>query len=381
MHDVVVVGAGPCGTVAARACAEQGLSTLVIEEHGTIGHPVQCAGLLSTAAFEACRVSRRVILTTVKGARIYDSTGTPLTIDAGEPKAHVVDRGALDREMAGAAARAGAEFLLKTAVCGLSGHAVLTRGASGRQEIPFRLLIAADGVRSPVARMRGFPRPRLVLSGLQGEVPFVGDQEMVGIYPHASPDFFGWVIPAGDGRARVGLAGCNDVKGRFDRFLGKHSGSCLDFVSGAIPLGPAERTSGSRTLLVGDAAGLVKPTSGGGIYTGVRSAQHAAAVAAECCGRGSFTDRDLADYDRRWKEDFGRELEIGWHLLRVRQQMTPEEMDAVLSALRDPEITEIIVRQGDMDRPGALARRLLTNPRVIRAAGILVRSGVRAFLT
>jgi len=152
-------------------------------------------------------------------------------------------------------------------------------------------------------------------------------------------------------------------------------------VSGAIPLGPAERTSGSRTLLVGDAAGLVKPTSGGGIYTGVRSAQHAAAVAAECCGRGSFTDRDLADYDRRWKEDFGRELEIGWHLLRVRQQMTPEEIDTVLAALRDPEITEIIVRQGDMDRPGALARRLLTNPRVIRAAGILVRSGVRAFLT
>ncbi|MDD1659726.1 MAG: NAD(P)/FAD-dependent oxidoreductase [Methanomicrobiales archaeon] len=381
MHDVVVVGAGPCGTAAARACAEQGLSTLCIEEHGTIGHPVQCAGLLSTAAFEACRVSRRVILATMKGTKIYDSEGTPLTIDAGEPKAHVVDRGALDREMAGAAARAGAEFRVKTAVCGLSGHGVLTRGPGGRGEIPFRILIAADGVRSPVARMRSLPRPRLVLSALQAEVPFRGDQEMVGIYPHASPDFFGWVIPAGEGRARVGLAGCRDVKERFGRFLGEHGGSCLALVSGAIPLGPAERTSGARTLLVGDAAGLVKPTSGGGVYTGVRSALHAAAVAAECCRRGTFRDRDLADYERRWKEDFGRELEIGWHLLRIRQQMTAGEMDAMLDALRDPEITEIIVRQGDMDRPVALARRLLANPRVIRAAGILVGPGVRAFLT
>ena len=381
MYDVVVVGAGPCGTAAARACAEEGLSTLVIEEHGTIGHPVQCAGLLSTAAFDLCRVSRRVILATMKGAIVHDSTGIPLIIDAAQPKAHVVDRGALDREMARAAARAGSEFLLKTTVCGLSGHAVLSRGASGRQEIPFRILIAADGVRSPVARMRGFPRPRMFLAALQAEVPFQGTQDMVGIFPHASPDFFGWVIPSGEGRARVGLAGCSDVKERFDRFLAAHGGSCLDLVSGAIPLGPAERTYGHRTLLLGDAAGLVKPTSGGGIYNGVRSALHAVAVAAECCEQGSFRDRDLAAYERRWKEDFGRELEIGWHLLRIRQQMTTEEVDAVLSALRDPEITEIIVRQGDMDRPAALARRLLTNPRVIRAAGILLRSGVRTILT
>jgi hypothetical protein len=61
--------------------------------------------------------------------------------------------------------------------------------------------------------------------------------------------------------------------------------------------------------------------------------------------------------------------------------MTPAEMDAVLSALRDPEITETIVRYGNMDRPAALARRLLTNPRVIRAAGILLRSGIRTILT
>ena len=107
MYDVVVVGAGPAGSAAARSCAEAGLRTLCIEEHGTIGYPVQCAGLLSIAAFSECRVSSRSILNTVSGACFIPSEGEPLVIDTGEPRAHVVDRGALDLEMAGAAADAG----------------------------------------------------------------------------------------------------------------------------------------------------------------------------------------------------------------------------------------------------------------------------------
>ncbi len=148
MYDVVVVGAGPAGSAAARACAEAGLRTLCIEEHGTIGYPVQCAGLLSIAAFDECRVSTRSILNTVSGARFIPSAGEPLEIDAGSPRAHVVDRGILDSEMAAAAAEAGAEFRLKTSVVSLKGDRAITKGIHGREEIGFSILIAADGVRS-----------------------------------------------------------------------------------------------------------------------------------------------------------------------------------------------------------------------------------------
>ncbi|HII98135.1 MAG TPA: FAD-dependent oxidoreductase, partial [Methanoregula sp.] len=117
VYDVIVVGAGPAGSAAAAECARLGLSTLCIEEHGTIGYPVQCAGLLSTAAFAECRVTERSVLNRVSGARVISGRGSVLSIDAGTTKAVVVDRGILDRDMAEAAADAGAEFRLKTGVC------------------------------------------------------------------------------------------------------------------------------------------------------------------------------------------------------------------------------------------------------------------------
>ncbi len=142
-YDIIVVGAGPAGCAAARACARSGLSVLCIEEQGSIGYPVQCAGLLSRAAFEECAVSRRSILNTVTGARLISSTGHALVIDAKTPKAHVVDRGMLDREMAEAAADAGSDFRLKTEVCDVRGDHVVTRGINGHEEFSFKILIAA----------------------------------------------------------------------------------------------------------------------------------------------------------------------------------------------------------------------------------------------
>lgn len=379
--DVVVVGAGPSGTAAARACAEEGLKTLCIEEHGTIGHPVQCAGLLSVSAFDECNVSRRSIHNEVTGARIVSGLGGELLFDARVPKAYVVDRGLLDQEMAQAAADAGAEFLLKTSVSGIKDSRILTRGVSGREEISFRLLIAADGPRSSVARILGLQRPRFYLGGVQAEVPHAMDPRYVEVHPNASPDFFGWVIPVSGTRARIGLCAREYAKDHFDRFIARYGGNCVHLVSGAIPLGVMPQTYGRRALFVGDAAGFPKPTSGGGIYTGVRSAKHAARVAADCCARGTFDDRSLQDYERRWTEDFGRELELGLKVLKVRQKMTPEEIDRFCRALNDPDLIETIIEHGDMDRPGALIRRLALKPALVRAMGVFFISRVRQILT
>ena len=383
MYDVVVAGAGPVGTAAARACAEAGLRTLCIEEHATIGYPVQCAGLLSTAAFSECRVSRRSIQNTVRGARVIPSTGEPLVIDAGKPKAFVVDRGILDAEMARVAADAGAEFRLKTSVVSIHGNRLVTKGVQGKEEIGFSLVIAADGVRSTVARMLELGRAGSILGGLQAEMSCDADPGFVEIHPHASPEFFGWVIPSGNGRARVGLCGEGDLRERVQGLArDRGDGSAVvHLVSGALPLGVIDRTHGRRALIAGDAAGMAKPTSGGGIYTGVRAARHAAAVAVECCRKGSFRDTDLARYEKLWKEDFGRELAVGWALYRARRELSPADVDSVIGALRDPGTVEDILEIGDMDRPAALVRRLALNPRVIRAAGILLAGGMRAFLT
>jgi len=379
--DVVVVGAGPAGSVAARACAEEGLKTLCIEEHGTIGYPVQCAGLLSASAFTECDVSKRSILNEVSGARMVSGLGGELLFDAGVTKACVVDRCLLDREMAQKAANAGAEFRLKTSASGIRGTSLLTRGVRGREEIPFRLLVAADGPRSSIARMLDLQRAETYLAGIQAEVPCAIDPRYVELHPNASPDFFGWVIPVSATRARVGLCAREHAKEHFDRFIARYGQNSLHLVSGVIPLGVMPQTYGRRALVVGDAAGFAKPTSGGGVYTGVRSAKHAAAVAAACCARGAFDDGSLRDYERRWREDFGKELDIGMKALQMRQRMTPEEIDRLCRALDDPEIIRTIVEHGDMDRPGTLLRKLALKPALARAMGILFASGVRRILT
>lgn len=376
-YDVVVVGAGPSGTAAARECARLGLATLCIEEHGTIGYPVQCAGLLSTAAFDECRItSERSVLNRVTGARVITAAGSEILIDAKKTKAVVVDRGTLDREMAEAAADAGAEFRMKTSVYSVKGTSVYARGVNGVEEIGFRILIAADGPRSTIARVYGMERARTYLAGIQADMPGECDPRYVQIYPDASPEFFGWSIPTGPGRIRVGMCGRKDMMDRFARFSKQFGSSISQFVTGTLPLGVMKKTYRDRTLFVGDAGGFPKPTSGGGIYTGVRSARHAAAVAATACEKDRYDDTVLAGYERLWQDDFGRELELGYRLFGMRQKMSAEDIDTLIRALNNPSILSTIEEHGDMDRPGALVKRLLVNPSILRLAGPLMQAGL-----
>lgn len=380
-YDVIVIGAGPAGSAAAFECAQSGLSTLCIEEHGTIGYPVQCAGLLSNRAFAECKVSERSVLTKVSGARVISGKGSGILIDAKTTKAVVVDRGALDREVAECAANAGAEFQLKTAAYDISGTTLMTRGADGHKEIPFRLLIAADGPRSTIARICNMPRAKTYLAGIQVDLPLACDPRFVEIYPDASPDFFGWMIPAGNRRARIGLCSQQHVPELFAAFQKKFGLDSTHLVTGTLPLGLMPKTYGPRTLFVGDAAGFAKPTSGGGVYTGIRSARHAAAVAGLCCEADTFTEAALGEYEQRWREDIGRELELGYRIFLMRQKISAPDMDTLIRALDDPDILRTIVEYGDMDRPGILVKKLLTKPALLRCAAPLIRSGLLSLLS
>jgi geranylgeranyl reductase family protein len=377
--DVIVVGAGPAGSAAAAECARAGLSTLCVEEHGTIGYPVQCAGLLSNAAFAECRVSIKPILNRVSGARVISAHGSELLIDAKMQKALVVDRGLLDREMAEAAAAAGAEFRLKTAVYRVSGTMVFTRGVYGQEQLTGKILIAADGPRSTIARLSGMQRAKVFLAGIQADMSHECDPRFVEIYPDASPDFFGWSIPTSPARVRIGLCTGSQVPERFAAFVKKFGSSSTHLVTGTLPLGLMPKTFGNRILYVGDAAGIAKPTSGGGVYTAIRSARHAAEVAVLCCEHDTFDDFSLADYERRWKADFGRELDIGFRLFEMRQRMSLHHTDSLIRALNDPAIIHTIEQYGDMDRPGDVVKKLLLTPGIIRLLRPLLESGIRTF--
>jgi digeranylgeranylglycerophospholipid reductase len=380
-YDVVVAGAGPAGSAAAERAASLGLSTLVLEERATIGHPVQCAGLLSTGAFAECRVSDRPVRNRVQGARVISDLGAELLFDAGETKAVVVDRGELDREMAAAAADAGAVLRLKCPVRRVESDRVVT-GGPGAGEVGFGVLIAADGPKGTVARSLGMARAPMHLAGAQADVVVPGPVETryVEVHPNAAPEFFAWCIPVSDRIVRVGLCGEAGVHGLFKPYLARWPGQVVHQVTGTIPLGTMPCTYGHRTLFVGDAAGLAKPTSGGGVYTGVRSGRYAAETAAACIEAGDVSDGALAAYEARWRADFGRELALGYRLQLARRRVTPGEIDRLLQAFGNPKVVRTIVEHGDMDRPSSLLARLCRMPALWPVLPIIMRLGIAEIL-
>ncbi len=370
VYDVVIVGGGPVGSSAARFAAEKGLSTLVLEEHAAIGYPVQCAGLLSCSAFAECEVSNHSVYRTVSGAKIFDSAGQHISFDAGETKAYVVDRGTLDHEIAEHAADSGAVFRVKTCVTSVNtkNHTIHTAGG---EDISYRILIAADGPRSIIARSCGVSPSPFIYSGIQAEVLYETDSPQVELYPNASPEFFAWAIPLSPTRARIGLCGTKNVPELFAEFRKKFTTMNVHSVTGTIPLGVRKKTFGDGWILAGDAAGFPKPTSGGGIYTGIRSARYAVETAAAALERGETHAKALSGYESLWKNDFGRELDLGLAALKIRRSMSASDIDEGIAVLQNPELLKIIEECGDMDRPSALIKRLLMHPEVVTLGGKL----------
>ncbi|HJK50065.1 MAG TPA: NAD(P)/FAD-dependent oxidoreductase, partial [Methanocorpusculum sp.] len=145
--------------------------------------------------------------------------------------------------------------------------------------------------------------------------------------------------------------------------------------------GVRRRTYGAGCMLAGDAAGFPKPTSGVGVYTGVRSARHAASVAVAACESGDVSDTSLSTYEKHWKADFGRELDLGLKALNLRRTLTANEIDTAIDALNTPETLELITQAGDMDRPSSLLLKLMKKPELISTFGILgMKSMIRSMI-
>lgn len=367
-YDVIVVGAGPSGTTAARLSAKSGLSTLLIEEQAHIGYPVQCAGLLSNSAFEECDVSRSAVLNEVSGADVIAGSSV-CSFNAGKRMAYVVDRARLDLEMAAKAADAGSDIQLKTIGTGLSikNRTLTTKGMRGTEDIEYSLLIAADGPRSTISRSLKIPRAPIYLSGLQCDVCLETDPDNVQIFPNASPEFFGWKIPIDEKRSRVGLCGVTNVHEKFSSFINPYKHQSIHFVSGTIPLGLIGRTYDDGVMIVGDAAAIAKPTSGGGVYTGIRSARHAISTAIMAINEGRTDSKSLQRYERKWQNDFGRELQKGFTFFKLRQKISPDKIEKIIKIMSDPAICDVIIKKGDMDRPSSLLNALILHPHMIPA--------------
>ena len=391
IYDVIVVGGGPTGTTAARYAKLNGVNrVLVVEENTSIGTPVQCAGLLSVAALRETDMEPEssFVLNSVKGADVYPPSDELLKIVGKETKAYVVSRKMFDRKLAEKATNVGVDFLMKAKAIGLSEttfsdgnkyRALEVMHNGERKTLYSKIIIAADGVQSRTAKFAGLSPCEKVLTGIQIEANYKSnDADFVEVFIGSKvPGFFAWTIPTSENVSRIGLA--VDLE-----MIKKHSDDTLktahdylsallqtpiiserlksghsDFVVGGIPIGPMKKTYAAGLMIAGDAAGQCKPISGGGVYTGAVAAKIAAKVAAEAIAENDFSEKKMSEYEKRWKKEIGRELEIGMRAHAYRMKLKDNEMDDIFSELNDPEILDLITEYGDMDHPSVLIQKLM----------------------
>jgi geranylgeranyl reductase family protein len=372
MHDVVVVGGGPAGTYAAGRLAQEGRDVLVIEEHPWPGDPVHCTGVLAREAFDEFDLTRDIILNELTTARFVSPRGHELLHRTRTVEAVVIDRRGLDVYLAREAQRRGARLLLGHRVVDITVQAdgVTLRHASGA--VRARLCLLATGGRYGLHRRVGLGLPGVFLHTAQRELPAarVGEVELH-FGRDVAPGGFAWAVPvwrAGGTFVRVGVMAERDAPAYFGRVLQRLSGRWGVEVTAApprqriLPLASLSRTYRDRLIAVGDAAGLVKPTTGGGIYYGLLSAALAAGVANRALDDDALSARDLAEYQRLWQRRLKPELDAQSSFRRLAQQMSDAEIESLFELARTDGVMPIVQRVAEFNRHRRLIVALLRHP-------------------
>ena len=385
-YDVVVVGAGPVGGFLAQRMCEEGASVLLLEEHAQIGRPFQCAGLVNPEAMSLAGLESTV-LTQIWGARIHSPSGIPVEIgNEQDVRTWSVCRKLFDEGVVKGAVKAGADIWLSSKPISADAnedHVQLSVSTpQGDRTIRCKLLCGADGAHSWVRRRFKMGRPKELMIGFQVEVTgYKGKPGRLDMYTGSrfSPGFFAWAIPSGE-TTRVGTwskpelmreASCELLLDRLRKepLWSERFSDCREVgrFCGPIPSGLVKRPMIGRVALFGDAAGLCKPSTGGGIGPGFKQVEMLVPNLLKCLKRDDFSDAAV-------KEVIGLLSPIRREQNRARAlrnafltEMTDEELDNVFSIWSRSEVTELINQIGDIEQPIPLGIRMLKEVPEFRA--------------
>ena len=375
MQDVVIVGGGPAGLYAGARLAAAGVRTTLLEEHPASGDPVHCTGVLAAEAFDEFTLSRRSILNELTTARFWSPAGHPITYCGPHVEALVIDRRAFDQDLYTQAADAGVTVLQDSRATGLAidGAGVTVRTARG--DVRARVAVLACGANYALHRQVGLGMPRMFLHTAQMEVTArsLGDVELH-FGSEIAPKGFGWVVPVVRGhqaRARIGVMCESEAPRYFDRMLARVSGRWGIAANDLgrprqkiLPLAPLPRTYGDRLVAIGDAAGLVKPTTGGGIYYSLVSAALAADVLIDALLEGDLSADRLAPYERQWRARLSAEFQAQLELRLAAHRMTDADIEDLFELARTDGVMPIVRRTASFNRHRKLIVELLKHPPV-----------------
>jgi digeranylgeranylglycerophospholipid reductase len=379
--DVLIVGGGPGGLFLAARLASQGVRTVVCEEHSRVGDPVHCTGVLSSDSFRRFDLPTSATLNQLTEVRFVSPGGIPVDYATALPIATVIDRPAFDRALAARAVAAGAELRAGARVSALDIDASGVHATVGAEVVEARLAVLACGATYAFQRRFGFGLPRTYLHTAQRELPAAA---MASVELHfgrdVAPGGFAWAVPVvrPDGfYVRIGVMAARDALGCYARILERVgdrwgvSNRELPPRQKILPLGAIGRTYGDRLLAIGDAAGLVKPTTGGGIHYSIVSASIAADVAVDALANDRLDMTSLARYERRWRAELEEEFVAQQELRDVVTGLSDQAIDSFFELAHTDGIMPIVRATARFNEHRPLIRALFKHPPARR---ILFRS-------
>ena len=372
MFDVAVIGGGPVGSRVAFQLACRGHNVAVLEKHAAIGSKPCCTGIISQKCIDQFLIPEDVIFRHVNSAALYSPSRTRIHVSLPHPQAGIVNRPLFDRWMANRAKLNGAKYQLDCEVKQVSvtpgGVEIHYQNLKHMSMLRARMVVLACGFSSNLVKHLGMGQPAFQCTGVQTEVE-VSEYQEIEVYfnQNIAPGFFAWLAPTSNGRALAGLMTRKspgqhlrlwldelESEGKIGKgdLLVKHSG---------IPLKPLGSTSGERVLVVGDAAGQVKPTTGGGIYFGLQCADLAANSLHQAIVEKNYSAKSLSSYEKEWRALLLSEIKREYWARRAYQLLSNRQIDDLFKTIQRNGIVESLLNEEytSFDNHGSLLIKAL----------------------
>jgi len=366
--DVVIVGAGPAGSTAARYASESGLRTILIEKKAEIGSPLRCAEGISKKWLSRVNIvpDRKWICADIMGMRIRTSSGSTFVSDErgddGTGRGYVLDRHLFDKMLAEKAAASGTTIMMRTSCRGVIREKGRLVGIKADRmgspiEIYARCVIAADGFESQVARWAGLdttlPDKDIDTCVQYRMINVSVDREYCEfIAGSCAPGGYIWIFPKGKGIANVGIgiqaskASAGDPKRYLDEYISKDDrlkdGQVLEVAGGAVSTVPgAERVVSDNLMLIGDAARFINPVTGGGIHEACISGMLASQVLKKCIDSNDLSESALKEYEIKWREEVQERFDRNYRIKNWFSETSDETLENVVSILNEAGLKKL----------------------------------------
>lgn len=376
-YDVVIIGGGPAGSTIASHLLDRDLSVCIVEKKRQIGYPLQCAGILSSHIFDLNELPSDIILNRVTGAFLH-TRSRMLNVRKDEPVAYIIDRVAYDGFLFNRAIEKGAHIENHKAVdFDLDGGIVCLQ--DGRQ-IRSRIIVGCDGYNSALSDKMGNVKSSFNASQM---LVRIDDENMkryrntteecedfvdAGMLEQILPGFF-WIIPLKNGLYRVGMFS-QDTHRQQNEFLkdllnGNFEYEIVEKHKGFIPIFNEKNAMvKSRAVLVGDAAGHVKPTSGGGLLI----AFDACIMASKWIHEAVLNDDIglLEEYPREFNRKYSKEFSYQFKVQRSLRLFSDDDLDYLFLKLKENDGEAIVSQYGDMDTQSPLVKEVIKRGLIFR---------------